>query len=143
MATAAVRSEAASVASATIVCTSSQPPPPPPKKGSRKGDTSGKGLGKWSGKGVVARLSTNFTPVGSPSCDSPGTVPISVYLKVCQERDVAVQERDTARVAARAVPLVEQELATIKGKPQKLQDELLDSEHQRAAAEARYDVLQR
>ena len=53
-----------------------------------------------------------------------------------------VQERDTARVAARAAPLVEQELAIVKEKLKNLHDELVASERQRAAAEARYDVMQ-
>ena len=90
--------------------------PLPPTKGSRKGDTSGKGSGKGSTKGVVAQVSIDLVPIGSPSRDSPGTVFISVYRKVCQERDVAFQESDTARGAAGAVPLLEQEPATVKGK---------------------------
>ena len=91
------------------------PPPPPPKKGAHKGDTSGEGSGNASGKGVVGQVSTDVVPVGSSSRDSPRTVPISVYRKVCQQRDLVDQERDTARVAARAVPGVEQELATARG----------------------------
>ena len=39
---------------------------------------------------MVAEVSTDVAPASSPSCDSPGTVPISVYRKVCQERNLAV-----------------------------------------------------
>ena len=93
--------------------------PPPPKESSRKGDTLGKGSGMGSGKSVVPRVSIDVVPVGNPSRDSPRTAPISVYRKVFHESDLVVHERDAARVAARAVPLVEQEVATVKGKLQK------------------------
>ena len=45
-----------------------------------------------------------------------------------------MQERPAARVAARATPLAEQDLATVKEKLHKLQAELLASEQLRAAA---------
>ena len=91
----------------------------------------------------MAEVLAHVVPVESPSRVSPGTIPISVFRKVGQERDLAIRGRDTARVAARAVPLVEQELANVKRKLQKLQDDFVASERQWAVAEARYYVLPR
>ena len=65
---------------------------------------------------MAAQVATEVVPVGSPSRESPGTIPISVYRKVCQERDLAVQERDGAGVEAHAAPWAEHKLATVKQK---------------------------
>ena len=58
---------------------------------------------------------------------------------MCHERDLPEQERDAARVAARA----EEEVATLPESVQKIQDELVASKRHRAAAEDQYDVLKR
>ena len=84
-------------------------------------------------------------PVLSPICEpgSPGTVPLAVCNTTCRDRNLFCQERDAARLAARATSGLQKEPEGVKMVCADLQDTLLKARRLKAGAEARLAVVQR
>ena len=66
---------------------------------------------------------------------------MAVYREACRDRNPF--RRDAAPIAAEAASRLKEELDTVKRQRDDLQAKLADTEHQRAATEARLEVLQR
>ena len=133
--TAAVVTAPTSQTGPTVASHRSAPSQLSPPSSEKKVRTNAPGGGPdGEGEGRKGTVTNPFRAV-------PGTLPILAYQRVCQERDMALQERYAARVAARATFQLKTEPLTLHEDHKSLQNKVLGTKHARTTADARCEVL--